>query len=59
MTVYGFFYDRETEDWIFKGKARTHYKEISNILFFEDEPAGLWTIGHDRIINKYTDLTPR
>lgn len=56
MTVYGFLYDPDSEDWIFKGKVRSHYKDICNIRFFHEEPYNLFTMGKDRFLIKYTDL---
>ncbi|KAJ3622247.1 hypothetical protein MTP99_002770 [Tenebrio molitor] len=56
MTIFGFYYDTESEDWVFKGKVRSHYKEVCNILFLDEEPYGLYTIGKDRHLIKYTDI---
>ncbi|RZB39895.1 WD repeat-containing protein 66-like, partial [Asbolus verrucosus] len=56
MTIFGFYYDPESEDWVFKGKVRSHYKDICNILFLNEEPYGLYTMGKDRHLIKYTDL---
>jgi hypothetical protein len=59
MTIFGFYYDTESEDWVFKGKVRSHYKEVCNILFLDEEPYGLYTIGKDRHLIKYTDIAAK
>ncbi|XP_063918650.1 cilia- and flagella-associated protein 251-like [Zophobas morio] len=56
MTVFAFYYDTDTEDWIFKGKVRSHYKDICNMLFLDEDPFGLYTIGKDRHLIKYTNI---
>ncbi|KYB25656.1 WD repeat-containing protein 66-like Protein [Tribolium castaneum] len=55
-TIFGFYYDCESEDWIFKGKVRSHYKDVCNILFLDEEPFGLYTIGKDRHLIRYTNI---
>ena len=55
MTVFAFYYDTDTEDWIFKGKVRSHYKDICNMLFLDEDPFGLYTIGKDSHLIKYTN----
>ncbi|XP_044268717.1 cilia- and flagella-associated protein 251-like [Tribolium madens] len=57
-TIFGFYYDCESEDWIFKGKVRSHYKDVCNILFLDEEPFSLYTIGKDRHLIRYTNIAP-
>ena len=46
----------DTTEWEFVGKRRSHYKNISDILFNdpdEDEPIQLFSLGEDRMLIEY------
>ncbi|KAJ8933358.1 hypothetical protein NQ314_014073 [Rhamnusium bicolor] len=55
-TVVLFTYDVESSEWIFRGKIRSHYDDINDIMFMpSDKSSTLYTISNDRHMVEYNN----